>query len=108
MTAETCGYITLTFKVELDEETSQYIARCPELGISTSARSIDKAFQRIEEASTLYLNALEEAEERERVFAEAGIAIILGEPAAEVEVAARPDREFVTLHTVRLPAPSFA
>jgi predicted RNase H-like HicB family nuclease len=101
------GDITLTFK--LHSEDGQYVARCVELGISTCAKRIEKALQRIQEATTLYLSTLEEVGERERVLKEAGIEIKPGEPKPhDVAVCARTDEEIVTARSARLPAFVFA
>lgn len=57
---------------------TSYVPRCEELGVSSCARSFEKAFTYAEEAAILYLNTIEELGERERVFAEAGIEIMAG------------------------------
>jgi len=107
ITAPMSGYIVLTFRIH--EEDGQYVARCEELGISSCAKGIEKAFDRVEEATTLYLSTLDEVGERERVFAEAGIEIKTGEPGSDsVSVRTTPDREFVSLRSARLPEYSFA
>ena len=101
------GYIRLTLRVY--KEGKQYVARCEELGISTCARSIDGAFRRIEDATTLYLNSIEEEGERVRVFKELGIEIRPGEPTHELApVSARPDEDIVKLHDARVPALAFS
>lgn len=74
------GYITVTFLAHHDEETNQFVSRCVELGIASSGKDLDQAFDRIAEATCLYVNTLEEVGERERVFAEQGISITPGEP----------------------------
>jgi predicted RNase H-like HicB family nuclease len=71
MAEETSGYITVTFRIH--EEDGQYVGRCMELGVSSCAKSLDKALKRAQEATILYLSTLEEVGERERVFSEAGI-----------------------------------
>jgi predicted RNase H-like HicB family nuclease len=97
----------LTFKIH--EEDGQYVARCEELGISSCARTIEKAFQRAEEATSLYLHTIEEVGERDRVFAEAGIKIHPGEPVRQVvSIRTEPDHEFVTLRRARLPEYAFS
>lgn len=104
MMEETRGYITVTFRIH--EEDGQYVGRCVELGVSSCAKSLDKALKRAQEATMLYLNTLEEVGERERVFAEAGIAINR-EPSHEPRsVYAHPDDELVALRTVPINSPS--
>jgi predicted RNase H-like HicB family nuclease len=96
------GYITLTFKLHVED--GQYVARCVELGVSSCAKGIEKAIERIEEATSLYLNTLEDVGERERVLKEAGIEIKPGVPTPhDVPVCARTDKEIVTARTARLP-----
>jgi predicted RNase H-like HicB family nuclease len=67
------GYIVVTNVVELDEETHQFSAFCPELGVATCADDLSGAFAALRDATTLYLNSLEEEGERGRVFAERNI-----------------------------------
>jgi len=101
------GYIMLTFKFH--REDGQYVARCVELGVSTCAESLEKAMQRIEEATTLYLTTLEDVGESERVFEEAGITILPGKPEPhDVPLSARTDEEIVTARSARLPEFAFA
>ena len=85
MAAAAPGYITLTFIAHRDDETKRYVSNCVELGISSSAKDLEQAFDRILEAAILYLNTLEEIGERERIFTERGIQITPGEPPQEVE-----------------------
>ncbi|MGH2447109.1 MAG: type II toxin-antitoxin system HicB family antitoxin [Chloroflexota bacterium] len=98
------GYLALTATLAKDEETGEYVVRCPELGISTMAASPDDALPRICEAVTLFLNTLEEVGERERVFAERGIQMIEEEPPVETQVNARRG-VFVAPFSVSVPIP---
>jgi len=101
------GYIMLTFKFH--REDGQYVARCVELGVSTCARSLEKAMQRIEEATTLYLTTLDDVGESERVFKESGIKVMPGEPEPyDVPLSVRTDEEIVTARSARLPEFAFA
>jgi predicted RNase H-like HicB family nuclease len=101
------GYITVTFKVHKEDD--QYVARCIELGISTCAASLEEAEQRIEEATSLYMNTLEEVGECERVFEEAGLTINPGEPMAhDVTLTANTDDEYVSARNARLPQYAFS
>lgn len=97
------GYITVIFTVHHDDETNQYVSRCVELGISSSGKDLDQAFDRIAEATHLYLNTLEEVGERERVFSERGIRITLGEPPEDtLNVQVRTD-EYASARHLPLP-----
>lgn len=73
-------YINLTVMVRKDDETDEYVARCEELGISSSGLSVDDAFAMVADAVELYLDALEAEGERDRVFAECGITILQEKP----------------------------
>lgn len=101
------GYITLTFRAH--KEGKQYEARCEELGISTCARSLDLAFERLKDATDLYLTCLEEEKERDRVFNECGVVIQWGEPTHQSRsVCVQPDEDVVSLYSAPLPSIAFA
>lgn len=98
------GYILLTFKVH--EEDGFYVSECDELDIASFGDTIEGAFDALEEAVFVYLNALEDEGERERVLTERGIEIIPGQPEPNgeaVTILARP-REYVSPHPMRIPA----
>ena len=65
--------IVLTSVVEPEGE--MFVSTCPELGTASCGDTIQEAFENLEEAITVHLNALEELGERERVFRERGIEI---------------------------------
>jgi predicted RNase H-like HicB family nuclease len=71
-------HVVLTLVVH--KEDSQYVSRCSELGTTSCGDTVDEAFRNIREATLLYLNAIEEAGERERVFRQKGIQVFLGPP----------------------------
>lgn len=102
----TTGYVTFTFRIHREE--AQYVARCVELGISSCGDSLDEALENIEEATTLYLNTLEEVGERDRVFSDAGIEILPGEPVERaVNVDTSTSNEVVAARNARLPQFTF-
>lgn len=70
------GHIVLTLLVH--EEDGQYVSECPELGTASFGATIDEAFHNIREATELYLNSIEAAGERQRIFRKKGIQIFLG------------------------------
>lgn len=100
------GFITVTFRVH--KEDGKYVGRCVELGISSCAKSPEKALVRAQEASILYLNTLEEVGERARVFAEAGITINAEQSHEAVSVCASPDDELIALRSVPIQTYSYA
>jgi predicted RNase H-like HicB family nuclease len=107
VSATASSHITLTFKIH--EEDHQYVGRCEELGISSCAKTIDTAFKRVVEATTLYLNTLESVGEAERVLAEAGVEVRPGEPESRsVPICTSTENEFVTVRSARLPKYAFA
>lgn len=67
------GYITLT--LEAYQEGKRFVSRCRELGVTSCGDTASEAIDQIRDAVTLYLNAIEQLGERERVFAEKGITI---------------------------------
>jgi predicted RNase H-like HicB family nuclease len=87
MTVMARGYVVVTMRATKDEETGQYVAVCEDLDVASCGDSIEDAFAQIEDAVELFLNALEEEGERERVFAERGIVIHEGDlPSHEATV----------------------
>ena len=70
------GHIVLTLLIH--EEEGQYVSRCPELGTASCGDTIDEALYNIREATQLYLNSIETAGERERIFRKRGIQIYPG------------------------------
>ena len=67
------GTILVTEVVE--KEGDQYVSICPELGTASCGDSIEEALANLREAVELYLNAIEDVGERERVFRERGIEV---------------------------------
>ncbi|MGD9891260.1 MAG: type II toxin-antitoxin system HicB family antitoxin [Dehalococcoidia bacterium] len=97
------GYVLLTFKVH--EEDGLYVSECEELDVASFGETIEETFNSLEDAVTVYLSALEDEGERERVFAERGIMIIPGQPEPDgeaVTILARP-REDVSPHPMPIP-----
>ena len=74
MVGEIQGEVMLTFVVEKDGEL--YASRCVELGTVSCGDSTTEALTNIQEAVTVHLNALEEVNERARLFAEKGITLL--------------------------------
>ena len=68
------GYIDLDVVVR--KENDQYSSWCPDLDIASCGDSLDDAVRNLGDAVELYLNALEEEREREKVFREKGIRIV--------------------------------
>ena len=67
------GYVTLTLSFE--QEGSEWVGVCLELGTSTFADTLEKCQEELQELVTDHLNVLEELGERERFFEEWGIEV---------------------------------
>ena len=71
MESELSGYVTLTLSFE--QEGSEWVGTCLELGTSTFADTLEECQVELEELVTDHLDVLEEVCERERFFEEWGI-----------------------------------
>ena len=65
------GYVTLTLSFE--QEGSEWVGVCLELGTSTFADTLEECQVELEDLVTDHLDVLEEVGERERLFQEWGI-----------------------------------
>ena len=61
-----------------------FVAACFELGAVGSGDSVDEAFENLDKAVSVQLEALEEAGEWERVFRENGVEVVSSVDDAEV------------------------
>ena len=68
------GAIILTSVVE--EEGSQFVSFCVELGTASCGDTVQEAYESLQEAIWVHLNELEETGERDRVFQERNITIL--------------------------------
>ena len=66
--------VVLTSVVEPEGE--MFVSTCIELGTASCGDTIQEAFDNLDEAIAVHLNALEELGETERVFHERGIEIL--------------------------------
>src|SRR5688572_6043347 len=85
------GTVSLTIVIEAED--GLYVATCRELDIASQGESVEDAMQHVLNATTLYLNVLEEDGEIERVFRE-----------REIEI----ERRLSTDYQVNMPAGVFA
>ena len=67
------GYVILTMR--FFQEDDQWVGDCEELGVAHCGDSLDEARAGLEELLALTLNTMESVGERERFFAEHGIAL---------------------------------
>lgn len=77
--AQPIGHVLLTFRMVRDED-GFYVGKCQELGISSFGDSVDGALGATLEATSLYLETLDDQGERERVLDEKGIKFLPGPP----------------------------
>ena len=68
-----CSYAILTF--QFHKEGQLWVGTCQELGTATDGRSLQRVEAELAELVNLHLDALEDAGERERFFAEYGISL---------------------------------
>ena len=66
--------VVLTSVVEPEDD--MFVSTCIELGTASCGDTIQEAFENLDEAIAVHLNALEELGETERVFHERGIEIL--------------------------------
>lgn len=78
VTAETAGFIELTFRVY--PEDGQSVSECDELGVTSCGDTIDEALLNLDDATSLYLSAITESGDRARIFAERGVTMLPGAP----------------------------
>ena len=79
---ERVGYFVLTNVAERDGD--GFVAACFELGSVASGDSLEEAFENLERAVSVQLEALVEADEWERVFSENGVEVVSSVDEAEV------------------------
>lgn len=89
------GYVVLTFRIY--QEGDQYVSECAELRTASCGDSIEEAVANIKEATLLYLNAIEESGERERIFRRRNIHIYLGHPHDEKMTVTASSKDMVSL-----------
>ena len=79
---ERVGYFVLTNVAERDGD--GFVAACFELGSVGSGDSLEEAFENLERAVSVQLEALVEADEWERVFKENGVEVVSSVDDAEI------------------------
>ncbi len=104
MGSVSAGHLRLTFKAY--KEGKQWVSECVELGTASCGGSVEDAFNALNDATLLYLQAVEQEGETARVFRVRGIEIIPGAPESdgeEMSLRARPN-EIVSLQVLALPS----
>lgn len=90
---------TIVVSIRITPEDDQFVGHCETFDVASCGDTIEEAIDATLEAVEVYLEALDEADDRERVFAERGVIFFPGEPPADFEVPAvvRQPRELVTV-----------
>jgi len=102
--AKPAGYILVMVPLELDDD-GYYVGHAEPFGISSFGDSLDEAVQATMEATSAYLQALDDEGMREEVFKDLGVDVLTDEPGAKVKVMAHPG-EFVSPQRVTVMAGS--
>ena len=84
MESRLSGYVTLTLSFE--QEGSEWVGVCLELGTSTFADTLEECQAELEDLVTDHLDVLEEVGERERFFEEWGIDVHTDEVPGEFTI----------------------
>ena len=84
--AKTKGYVRLTGIVEPVEE-GGFFSVCPELSIASQGESIEEALSNLREAIDVYLAALSDLGDMERVFRDKGISVLVKPPGDAINLA---------------------
>ncbi len=98
---EATGFVTLTLRIT--KEGNSFVSRCLELETASCGDSFDEALDNIKEATLEYLNAIEQLDERERVFTDKDIVIRKTRPVTvKREFELRPDA-YVGSYITKIP-----
>ena len=72
--ADSDGFVILTLRAF--EEDGQFVSECVELQTASQGDTLDEAIANAQEATQLYLDAISELGERDRVFRERRLTVI--------------------------------
>ena len=106
MSQDVKGHVVLTLKV--NRERSQYVSVCEELGVASCGNTVEEAFEAAKDATTVYLQTLDDEGMLEEVLAERGVKVLPGDPPAE-DGEVRPTegtREYVSALPLAIPVPA--
>lgn len=73
--APTGRFVVLTCNVEPANDIQGYVAFCPALGVASQGETLDVAESNIREAVCMYLTAIDEDGDLDRIFAEKGLKV---------------------------------
>lgn len=95
---------TIVVSLRIVREDEDLVGYCDTFDVSSFGATVEEAVANTLEAVEVYLEALDDAGDRDRVFAERGVIFFPGEPPADFEVSAivRHPGEFVTAERVSI------
>lgn len=76
---------TIVVFIRIVEDDGVFVGHCAPFGVSSFGDSVEAARDATLEAVEVYLEAIDEVGERDKVFADLGVLYFPGEPPAEVE-----------------------
>ena len=100
-TAQTMAYIMVT--LSLQREGEYWVSRCVELGTASFGSTRQEALDRLIEATTLYLNTLEDLDECTGTLAKKGVKVY-SEGSDAMRILRPPDVQYIYTKTFRLEA----
>ena len=75
-------YIIVTHVIK--KENDQYVAICPEFDVSSFGETVEEANDNLKEATSLYLEGIEELKVRDQIFKEKSITTYISQPKSVV------------------------
>jgi predicted RNase H-like HicB family nuclease len=98
------GYILVMVRLELDDD-GYYVGHAEPFGISSFGQNLDEAVEATMEATSAYLQTLDDEGIRDVVFKDLGVDFLAHEPGTEISITAFPG-EFVSPQRVTVMAGS--
>ena len=98
------GYVVLTGYTEPEDD--GFNAYCPELGVATCGDTVEEVLDGLQDALEVYIAGLVEIGDLARVFAERGVALRSGPPAADKATVPAPAGTAVRVYTLPIPVPA--
>lgn len=81
---ESGRFVLLSLTVQPAQDIPGFVALCPALGVATQGATLEEAENNIREAVGLYLAAIDDDGELERIFAEKGLTVSHLDPQLKV------------------------
>lgn len=77
-------YVLLSFSLQPASDIAGFVALCPALGVASQGATPEEAENNIREAVGLYLTAIDDDGDLERIFAEKGLTVSYLDPGVKV------------------------